>query len=288
MSFYQPITVIIKARYSCRTYQPRPIEEDLRQQLAAFAAAATTGPFGNQARFELAAATAEDRAALRGLGTYGFIKDATGFLIGAIQPAERDMEDYGYLMERIILFATDLGLGTCWLGGSFTKSSFAKKISTRSDELVPAVASVGYIADRPRRIDSLIRRGAGSDKRLPWSRLFFNSSFDTPLATEAAGDYALPLEMVRLGPSASNKQPWRIIQDGTAWHFFLKRTSGYNEGRRRRTWTAADMQRLDMGIAMCHFELTTQELGLEGGWVQDEPAIALRDDLIEYTLTWRS
>jgi nitroreductase len=196
------------------------------------------------------------------------------------------MEDYGYLMERIILFATDLGLGTCWLGGSFTKSSFAKKISARSDELVPAVTSVGHIADRPRRIDALIRRGAGSDKRLPWSRLFFDGSFETPLAPEAAGDYALPLEMVRLGPSASNKQPWRIVRDGTRWHFFLQRTSGYNEGRGRRMWAAADMQRLDMGIAMCHFELTARELGLEGGWVQDEPAIALGDDLTEYTVSW--
>jgi nitroreductase len=286
MSFSQPITDIIRARYSCRTYQEQPIEEGIRRRLASFAASTTTGPFGNQARFELAAATADDRAALKGLGTYGFIKGATGFLIGATQTADKDMEDYGYLLERIILFATDLGLGTCWLGGSFTKSSFANKILARDDELVPAVASVGYIAERRRLLESVIRLGAGAEKRLPWQRLFFEGTFDTPLTRKAASAYAVPLEMVRLGPSASNKQPWRIAHSGNAWHFFLQRTRGYSEGRLMKSWTVADMQRIDMGIAMCHFELVARELGLEGRWLHSEPAIAKPDELTEYTTSW--
>ena len=53
---------------------------------------------------------------------------------------EKNLEDFGYTMERIILFATDLGLGTCWLGGSFTKSRFAEKISANGSERVPAEA----------------------------------------------------------------------------------------------------------------------------------------------------
>ena len=286
MEFSQSIVNVIRARYSCRTYEQRPIQDELRQRLSNFVASTTTGPFGNRARFELAAATAADRAALKGLGTYGFIKGATGFLIGAIQPSDWDMEDYGYLLERIILFATDLGLGTCWLGGSFTKSNFARKISALDGEIVPAVASVGHIAQNPRLLDSLIRRGAASDKRLPWQRLFFDRSFDSPLSPEAAGIYAVPLEMVRLGPSASNKQPWRIVHSGNAWHFFLQRTSGYGQGRLGKTWAAADMQRIDMGIAMCHFELASRELGLAGRWLHDEPALARPDELAEYTASW--
>ena len=45
------------------------------------------------------------------------------------------MEDFGYLMERVILYATALGLGTCWLGGTLTKSSFAEKIDLRAGEM---------------------------------------------------------------------------------------------------------------------------------------------------------
>ena len=286
MSFGQPITDLIKARYSCRTYRQQPIEGEARHRLASFAASRSAGPFGTHARFELVAATAEDRAALKGLGTYGFIKGATGFLIGATRDADKNMEDYGDLLESIIVLATDLGLGTCWLGGSFTKSSFASKISARPGELVPAVASVGYIAERPRLVDSVIRLGASSDKRIPWQRLFFEARFDTPLTRQAAGAYALPLEMVRLAPSAHNRQPWRIVRDGDAWHFYLQRTHGYSESRSRTSWTVADMQRIDMGIAMSHFELAADELGLRGQWQAAEPATARPDELTQHIVSW--
>jgi nitroreductase len=286
MPFSKPISQLIRARFSCRTYQQRPLEGDARRQLAEFAASNTCGPFGSRARFALVAATADDRAVLKGLGTYGFIKGATGFVIGASGDAAKNLEDFGYLMERIVLFATDLGLGTCWLGGSFTKSSFAAKISTRDDELVPAVASVGYIAEQRRALDAVIRLGAGADSRKPWRRLFFEGKLDEPLSSEAAGAYALPLEMVRLGPSASNKQPWRVVKDGMAWHFFLQRTRGYRDVTFMKSWTVADMQRIDIGIAMCHFELTASELGLEGRWELAEPDLEKPDELTEYTVSW--
>jgi hypothetical protein len=286
MAFSRPITEIIQTRYSCRTYEERPIAGQVRQQLADIAASIGTGPFGTSPRFALVAASREDRHALKGLGTYGFIKGATGFIVGAMRDALKSTEDYGYLMELIILSATDLGLGTCWLGGSFTRSSFAAKISAQDDEVVPAVAAVGYIADRPRTVDSFMRRSVGSDRRLPWQELFFQDSFGTPLPKEKAGAYAVPLEMTRLGPSASNKQPWRLVKTGSTWHFYLERTRGYGEGGFMRNWSKGDMQRLDMGIAMCHFGLTARELGLEGRWVMEEPDIGRLGELTEYTASW--
>jgi nitroreductase len=286
MVFSKPITEIIQARYSCRTYEERVIADDTRQRLSHIATSIGVGPFGTSPRFELVAATEEDRAALKGLGTYGFIKGATGFLVGATTDAEGSIEDYGYLMELLVLHATDLGLGTCWLGGSFTKSSFAAKIGTRDTEQVPAVVSVGYIAERPRALDPMIRRYARSDQRLPWQRLFFESSFRTPLSKDEAGSYSMPLDMMRLAPSASNKQPWRIVRVGDSWHFYLARTKGYGQGRFGKSWAGADMQRLDMGIAMCHFEQAASEIGLAGRWVVDAPDIGSLDDLAEYTASW--
>jgi hypothetical protein len=289
MSYGQPITELIKARFSCRTYLERPIEDEVRQRLADFAASTKAGPLGTHARFELVAATAQDRQALKGLGTYGFIKGASGFIIGATRDAENNQEDYGYLMERIVLFATDLGLGTCWLGGSFTKSSFAAKIRARDGELVPAVASVGYIANHRSAVDRIASFAVNSHGRRPWEQLFFDGSFGVPLLRELAGDYAVPLEMVRLGPSANNRQPWRILKRGDAWHFYLQRPKGYRDRKASRvSWTVADMQRLDMGIAMCHFELTAHEVGLEGRWVVAEPGIRTPGELPVYTASWIS
>ena len=240
----------------------------------------------NEFRSCSVAATEQDRNSLRGLGTYGFIKGATGFIVGAVQPGEKNLEDYGYLMERAILFATDIGLGTCWLGGSFTQSSFAKKISAARNEKMPAVTAIGYIAD-PDRSNDRIRQRAGSDYRLPWETLFFHKRFGVPLLPEQADAYAVPLEMVRLGPSASNKQPWRIIKDGDTWHFYLQRTPGYGSGSLAfNLLRLADLQRVDMGIAMCHFELTANELGLKGRWVVKEPHLDKPDKLTEYIVSW--
>jgi hypothetical protein len=285
MQYDTPITEIIKQRFSCRTYLNVPIEAEKRQRLEGFVAAAETGPLGAQARFKLVAATEGDRQALRGLGTYGLIKGATGFILGAVGDASHNLEDFGYLMEQIILLATSLDLGTCWLGGTFTRSSFADKMALRNGELMPAVTSVGHIADKPRFMDRLIRRGAGADHRLPWERLFFDHRFDIPLSRQDAGTHAVALEMVRLGPSASNKQPWRIVKDGEVWHLYLQRTPGYGQAVGRRS-AGADLQRVDMGIAMCHFESTVQELDLEGHWIIEEPAIEKPDDLTEYTASW--
>jgi hypothetical protein len=286
MSFGQPITDVIQARFSCRTYAKRPIKEDTRRRLADLALAHTTGPFGTQARFALIAATGEDSEALRGLGTYGLIKDAAGFFIGATVEEGKALEDFGYLTEQLVLHATDLGLGTCWLGGMFARSRFAEKVSLQAGETIPSVVSVGYVASRPRAVDAVIRLGAGSHARHSWPRLFFEQAFSSPLSRDAAGAYAIPLEMVRLGPSASNRQPWRIVRTGNAWHFYMWRTRGYRGGTRLNPSGSADLQRIDMGIAMCHFALTAREQGLEGEWSFDEPGIDKPSDLIEYTASW--
>jgi nitroreductase len=286
MAFTKPITEIIQQRFSCRTYLKEPITGETRQLLADYIASKHSGPLGGPARFVLVAGSDASLNELKGLGTYGFIQGATGFIVGATPANAKHLEDFGYLLETIILYATDLGLGTCWLGGTFTKTSFAKKIATRPGELVPSVASVGYIAKKKRRVDALIRRGAKSDKRKPWEQLFFDVSLKTPLSRTAAGEYATALEMLRIGPSASNKQPWRVVRAGDRWHFYINRTPGYRERRMNRVTTAADLQRIDMGIAMCHFGLTANEAGLQGNWIVDEPADIQTDKLSEYTASW--
>ena len=286
MFFKKPITEIIPLRYSCRTYLDQALNSDIRRRLSYFAATELASPFGSQTRFRLVAATEDDSKTLRGLGTYGFIKDAAGFVIGATDNGEKSLEDFGYRMEKIILYATDLGLGTCWLGGTFTKSSFAPRISLMKDEIIPAVASVGYIAPKIGYVDAKIRQIAQSNQRRPWERLFHRSDFNTPLTQQEAGDYAVPLEMVRLGPSASNRQPWQIVMDENSFHFYLRRTPNYRNNTYSRLLGIADLQRIDMGIAMCHFELTIKELGLEGRWDINEPAIEKTNEFLEYTASW--
>jgi len=288
MRFTKPTNKIIQERFSCRTYSDRPIENNDRKRLVGFSRKCTTGPFGTQSRFEVVAASEGDSESLKGLGTYGFINNAPGFIIGATKETDKSLEDFGYLKEMIILFATDLGLGTCWLGGKFTRSKFAEKISTSENEIIPAVTAVGYIGSKPRNIDKRIRKSAGSDQRLPWEELFYDASSDAPLLLETTGAYDEVLEMVRLGPSASNKQPWRIIKDGNLWHFYLLRTPGYRDNPYLTKMKIVDLQRVDMGIAMCHFELTANEKGLNGSWKTTVPNFIPPVKEMDYLVSWVS
>ena len=280
------VTELIRQRFSCRRHPDKPIALDAQKQLQAFLREHHTGPFGSRTRFELIAADEHDRQSLKGVGTYGVIKNAQGFIVGAVGPGEKNLEDFGYLMEWVILFATDLGLGTCWLGGSFTKSGFAKKIGATADESVPAVTSIGYIADQSKAED-WIRRRAGGASRLPAEQLFFEGTFGNPVSPDEIGAYATILDMVRWGPSASNKQPWRIVHSGDAWHLYLQRTPGYaQDSILGRLLGVADVQRIDMGIAMCHFELSAIELGLPGKWIIEKPDVKTPDKNISYIASW--
>lgn len=277
---------LIDRRYSCRTYLPEPVPGDTRRQLLEYMTSMTAGPLGSTARFGLIAASPDDRDALKRLGTYGFIKGATGFIVGAVGKAPKDHEDYGFLLEQVILYATGLGLGTCWLGGTFTRSTFVRRFGgLRRGEIMPAVVSIGLIGDDG---TERIRAREEGSRRFPNEELFFEGGFDTPLDAGAAGaGYADALEAVRMAPSATNRQPWRIVRDGRNWHFFIQRYRWY--GKRSPLFLAlriADLQRVDLGIAMSHFELVAREQGLDGEWVVRDPGIPLPGKDAEYVATW--
>jgi hypothetical protein len=286
MSTPPSIVETITRRFSCRTYSGEQIPAEAREDLAGAARAMCTGPFGSRIRFGLAAATDTDTAALKRLGTYGTIRGATAFILGAAEPGGMYLEDFGYAMERLILDATNLGLGTCWLGGFFTRGSFARRIGAAPGERIPSVAAVGRIGDLEDAKAGLMRRSVGGNRRKAWEELFHDKGFDAALTREAAGAYAVPLDMARLAPSASNRQPVRIVRDGASWHFFIRRTPGYPPRIARTLLRLEDLQRVDAGISMCHFELTARELGLPGRWAVSPPRMTLPDGITEYSATW--
>jgi nitroreductase len=260
----------IKTRKSCRTYSSRAIEPEKLAELKQFLASNTKTPFGSKVRFHLIDFNELEISELKNLTTYGLIKGARQFIVGTVEKQPRAMEDYGYCMERNILKATSMGLGTCWLGGTFKRSGFADKISINESELLPVISPVGYSGDKRSVVDRMFRYIAASDKRKPWNELFYLHDTDNSLDDQNSGRFNTPLECVRLAPSASIKQPWRIIKgkDQEAFHFYLKRTPGYEN-----IVKDIKLQNVDMGIAMCHFELSSTERGLKGDWSVNDPQI---------------
>ena len=285
-NFKTPIHKLIRQRYSCRTYKTQPISSEDLSELIAFSKSCESGPSGSSLRFAIPAASEEDAKSLKSLGTYGFIKDPAGFVIGVIQDQPRALEDFGYQMEMIVLRAVDLGIGSCWLGGTYTKSRFAKLVNPEDGETIPSVISIGYPADQQAWLDRISRIYAGADRRLPWQDLFFSGSFEEILSPVEADIYSEPLELVRLAPSASNKQPWRVLRQGNLWHFYLQRTKNYPSPLFDFLLELADLQRIDMGIAMAHFELSAIEVGQSGKWVINDPDLSGAKPGLEYNITW--
>jgi nitroreductase len=278
----------INKRASVRSYTDRPIEEDKKQELLNLLKSTNVGPFGHKVRFALVDFSEMDKNEIRSLGTYGFISGAQLFIVSAIKDGlggiggVRALVDLGYCFEKVILAATNLGLGTCWLGGTFKRANFAMSINASKDEIVPAISPIGYARDRRTIREMAVRRFANSDQRKSWAELFFHGNFNIPLSKESAGAYAVPLECVRLGPSASNNQPWRVVyqKPQVAFHFYLKRTLGYNKLNGK-----IDLQLVDIGISMCHFELSVREKGLAGTWEVAKPDLDMGD--AEYIATWK-
>ena len=285
---------LIKRRISVRTYSGKPIDSLKKAVIRKFLSDLPEPVFDTKLRFQFLTGLENDEKDLKGLVTYGMIKRPAGFIVGSSEFGEKYHEDFGYIMEHIVLFAVDLGLGTCWLGGTFKKSRFAQIVKAHENETVPAVISLGVPAERRRLIDSAVVSAIRARHRLPPAQLFFDGGFGRILDPRKSALYAQPLEMVRLGPSASNKQPWRIIysKEDKRFHFYLSRHKSYerrwNRNSNRKLVSAmADLQKIDMGIAMCHFELTAREMKLKGRWEFKNPEMDLPSSSFEYIVSWQ-
>lgn len=267
----------IKNRISVRHYKNQHIESEIFHQLQAFIND-LSNPFNckvNFHRFDI-----EDNAEQQKLGTYGVIKGAKHFLGASVAQGDFTLEACGYEMELVVLFLASLNIGTCWLGGTFNRKEFVKSLKISEDELLPIITPIGYAHNERHLQEIVMRKMVKADQRLPWKSLFFDGDFQTPLGKERAKDYAFVCDMVRLAPSASNKQPWRIVFHNQAFHFFEYKTPGYSSA------FSYDIQRIDMGIAAAHFELAARDKGLSGYFVlNQEPSIMLPKNTV-YAFTW--
>jgi nitroreductase len=282
-------TDLIRERYSCRVFEGAGLPAGKLEALGLFADSLGPGPRGGKPRFELISAGPEDPGALRGLGTYGFIQNPQAFL-AVVQPAGLDMADLGWATELAVLKSTELGLGSCWLGGTFQRSRFAKAAGLARGERLAVVVALGLEAPGAR--EAAIRRRVAGDTRKPWAEIFFDGGFDRPIegpASLAAPALALGwpeiLEALRLSPSASNKQPWALARTAGGWELLLKRTPGYRSSLARLAGVA-DMQMNDMGIAMAHLALAAREKGIAGEWRSLSSAMALPDSAARYLATF--
>ncbi len=79
--------------------------------------------------------------------------------------------------------------------------------------------------------------------------------------------------------SAGNRQPWRVVVCGDKVHFYEKKTKAMQNN------PLGDIQKVDVGIALAHFDLTLKETGIVGSFVVEDPGLEA-DGQPEYIVTY--
>ncbi len=141
-------------------------------------------------------------------------------------------EKIGYYGEELVLEATKLGLGTCWVGGSYDKSSsFFKPNCDESFVCVISVGETGKKTVKEKALEKAIKTKRKSSAEM------------SKVIGEAPEWFFKGVECAANAPSARNKQPIVFeYTDGKA-SAFSTANAGYNQ--------------IDLGIAEYHFELAS-------------------------------
>ncbi|WP_407399040.1 nitroreductase family protein [Anaerovibrio sp.] len=232
------IMEFVKKRRSVRTFDGKGISASDYQKLCDYVKN-IENPYGIPVEFLLVDAKEQ--------GLFSPVIDGEQYyIIGKVPMVLHSEEAFGYSFEKMVLYAQSLGLGTTWMAGTLDRQIFEKAAALHDDEIMYCVSPVGYAATDMSAKEQKMRTAIHADERKAEAELFFANSFETPLV-ETDEKIKEALEAVRLGPSAVNYQPWRIVKVDNAFHFYEAHTKSLQE---RASW---DVQKIDMGIALCHF-----------------------------------
>lgn len=243
----------IKERRSVRTYNGEPLSEVMKSELLK-AVAAATSPFDGSVTIRL-----KEFDLKNGFkpSTYGMIKGANDFFMLGIADGDESALTAGFKFEQVVLKAWQLGLGTCWIAATFKGTDFDNGEAWPDGQQLRIISPVG-VAAKKGVMESITRLTLGSNNRKPFSELFFNGDFSTPLSPE--GRFGQALEMMRLAPSSTNSQPWRALVCGETVHFYYVPKSKASV--------------LDCGIGFCHFYETERFNSRAGSFFKDPAAPA--------------
>lgn len=250
----------ILTRRSWRTYNGLRLDEKTITEVEAIIARAN-----NAARLPVTRRPDEpaprvvllEDESLNGLsGTYGAIRGARHFMALISTPSEGAQIEAGALMENIIISLTALGLDTCWLGGTFSRSRFGSVADLSEKEEIMAVSPVGHRSPSTRFAERMMQRLARSSRRKPFQELFTGVNTPDLSAITRPADamtdrerISIILDMVRHAPSSRNSQPWRATV--------------YPDARKVRLYSIhhSRFTPIDMGIALDHFMEAARTLG---------------------------
>lgn len=166
---------VVSSRKSVRDFSDKEVEEEKLTKILEAARLAPSWANKQCCKYIVV----KDKAKIQELagGYNGWLKKAPVVLAACADPKESGshngmdyyLVDVGISMQQLVLAATDLGLGTCWIGG-FEESKIKRILMVPEKIRVVALTPVGYPADANMR-SKIIKTIVGMDKRKPLAEL---------------------------------------------------------------------------------------------------------------------
>ena len=204
----------MRARHSVRAYEQREIEGEIKDMLEDKIA-----ELNGRSGLHIQLITHEPKAFDSPMAHYGKFSGVTDYIAMIGKKDDELEEKCGYYGEKLVLFAQQLGLNTCWVAVSY------KKIKT------------AYMLDAGEKLCIVIAIGYGKTQGVPHKS-------KAPSDVADMGDvpewFKKGVEAALLAPTAVNQQK-----------FFFSIDNGRVSARAGRDFYS----KIDLGIAKCHFEL---------------------------------
>lgn len=200
---------LMRSRRSCRSFQTRKLTEaDHRELMDAVSRHLAEPKIGKAPiRFEYISAPL----------TVWPTVNATQFLV-AIAPLEYDrlaVVDVGRSLQKVVMDATRIGLGTCWIGPGADHKSIMQQLGARFDPKKDHIICVCAIGYKSSLIPIFIRVfNAQFYRRLPLVSLFFtDTQMKTPLNLDdfPFNQFERTYEICQWAPSSYNGQTTRGV-----------------------------------------------------------------------------
>ncbi len=135
----------IRRRISVRHYESRPVSEEVLQAVISSGENSVALDEGIRIRFHLIKEGKLAAGRMTPLtGTRWLFGSAPHFIIATSEEKPLFMLNMGFRMEQMILFATQHGLGTCWVGGMFAEERIGAFLGLDKGERVIALTPLGY------------------------------------------------------------------------------------------------------------------------------------------------
>lgn len=231
MDVYQMIAV----RQSIRKFQKKAFSEELIQMIYDYKG--YIFPLYQEETYSIKMVSIWDKD---GMKLTGLHTNAPYYILffGADTPSGR--QNAGFLMEKIALYLTEKGVGSCYQG----MVGIRKK-----KEIIPAGQSllITLACGFPQQE---LERPKDRAKRLPLERL-------VSCKEEYGEQMRTILEAGRLAPSCANRQPWRLAVQKNRIHVFMKKVNPHLAFFMEKT------QEIDIGILLAHLKITADELWLQ-------------------------